>query len=359
MGKLGTSNIWMRKNLLINGDMRIAQWDDGTATGIGNGDTGYHTVDRWKFAEAGTIGGTCTMAQDESEIPSDTGFKTSLFIGCTAAEAAVGADEYAILYQSIEAQDLQHLLYGYDYPKTLTISFYIKAAVKSGTMTVFVTAPDASRSYLAEVSVTTSWARHTIVMPGDRLGQIDDDNGAGLNVGFCIFGGANYQGTADTWNSGIYVATSNQTNFWDAVLNELYITGVQVELGKQYTGFDFRPFEQELEMCERYLYKTYQLGTPIGGATNTGAWGYSHCRGSIDYRKYVTYGTTRMRTTPTVTFYSGSTGASGKIRNQTAGADVTMTSLDEGECGCADHDIGTSPTDGDRFQGQYACDAEL
>jgi hypothetical protein len=40
------------KNIIINGDMSIAQ--RGTsATGLGNGDSGYHTCDRWRFQESG------------------------------------------------------------------------------------------------------------------------------------------------------------------------------------------------------------------------------------------------------------------------------------------------------------------
>lgn len=364
MGKLSTpTNIFTRKNLLINGDMRIAQWSDGSVTGIGNGDTGYHTIDRWKFQEAGSIGGVATFDQTSADVPAGSGFQNVFQITPTTTEAAVAADEYAVLFQSIEAQDLQHLKYGEVFPRDLTLTFYLKIANSSGYICVYVNQPDADRIYMKEFEILADfWGRFTMTIPGDAYGTINDDNGAGLNVGFVLFAGSNYHSSStEQWNDTIlsHLCTSNQTNWWGNTANVFRLTGVQLELGKQSTDFEHWPLEHELSMCQRYLYKTYQINTPIGNATNTGAWGYNHCRGSIDYRTYVPYGPVRMRTTPTVTFYSGSTGASGKIRNQTAGADVTMTSLDEGECGCSDHDIGTAPTNGDKFQGQYACDAEL
>jgi hypothetical protein len=52
------------KNIIINGDMSIAQ--RGTsATGLGNGDTGYHTVDRWKLCRKQCTT-TCEFTQTQS-----------------------------------------------------------------------------------------------------------------------------------------------------------------------------------------------------------------------------------------------------------------------------------------------------
>ena len=48
--------------IIINGDMQIAQ--RGTsATELGNGDTGYHTVDRFQFREDGSPSCEFTMSQ--------------------------------------------------------------------------------------------------------------------------------------------------------------------------------------------------------------------------------------------------------------------------------------------------------
>lgn len=37
--------------------------------------------------------------------------------------------------------------------------------------------------------------------------------------------------------------------------NTWYITGLQVEVGKNATDFDHRPVGQELALCQRYYYR--------------------------------------------------------------------------------------------------------
>jgi hypothetical protein len=72
---LATQNALGVRNLIINGDMRIAQ--RGTsATGLGNGDSGYYTIDRWKFVEAGSPSAEVTMSQD-TDVPTGQGFANS------------------------------------------------------------------------------------------------------------------------------------------------------------------------------------------------------------------------------------------------------------------------------------------
>ena len=59
------------RNLIINGDMSIAQ--RGTsATGLTNGSTGYQTVDRFKLRGQNTDNWACTQSQEDvavSEAP--------------------------------------------------------------------------------------------------------------------------------------------------------------------------------------------------------------------------------------------------------------------------------------------------
>jgi hypothetical protein len=43
------------------------------------------------------------------------------------------------------------------------------------------------------------------------------------------------------------------------------ITGVQLELGSQATAFDWRPYGTELQLCQRYFWRTAPLGAAVGG----------------------------------------------------------------------------------------------
>ena len=53
--------------IIINGDMSVAQRAT-SVTGVGDGDTGYHTLDRWRFSEGGDNSTVFTMSQD-TDVP--------------------------------------------------------------------------------------------------------------------------------------------------------------------------------------------------------------------------------------------------------------------------------------------------
>lgn len=358
MAKLSDSNIFLRKNLIINGDFRIHQRDNNK-TNIGNGDSGYAHCDRWRFTEAGAIGSIFTIGQDVVQYPTLSGFKSSLKIDVTTAEAAVGVDEVVLIEQRIEAQDLQHLMYGESTARDVTLSFWILSTSTTGTMGVALNQNDAVRCYIQDIAVTDSWVKHELTFPGDTSGVITDDTGIGLRVSFCIFGGSNYQATADQWNSSTDFCTSSQTNFADSTATDIHIAGVQLEVGSRATEFEFRPVAIEQKLCERYFEKSYNINTNVAANPDySGSWGVTPCRAGTDYREDVRF-RTRKRVAPTLTFYSPESGASGKIRNTTAGSNIDFAIVDIGETGACDHNWGTATVDGNRYQGHYTADAEL
>lgn len=256
----------LRKNLLINGAMRIAQ--RGTSfSGLGNGDNATYTLDRWAFAETGTPNGVVTIAQ-VSELSAPEDFPNQMSIDTTTAESAVAADELIMVYQNIEAQDLQHLKYGQSDARDISLSFWLRSD-KTGTMGVGVYAPDATRSYITEISISnTNWNKYEITIPGQAgtSSGITNDNGAGLRVHFTLVGGSNWQGTPDQWNSANYCCGSNQTNFLDAVGNTIYLTGVQLEIGKAATEFEHLPYHEELKSCQRYYERWDDVSSEVVGA---------------------------------------------------------------------------------------------
>ena len=76
------------RNMLINGDMSIAQ-REVTSYAVGDGH-GYKNVDRWKVF-AGNTAGRATMQQN-TDAPS--GFNHSLKFSCTTADTSIAANEY-------------------------------------------------------------------------------------------------------------------------------------------------------------------------------------------------------------------------------------------------------------------------
>ena len=101
-----------RKNVLINGDMRIAQRGTSFAAAYG------YTLDRWGQYDNGAMVHTVTQ---DSDVP-DNQFNYSLKIDCTTADASIGAGDYAVLLQRIEGFNFRKFV-----GKTATLSFWVKA----------------------------------------------------------------------------------------------------------------------------------------------------------------------------------------------------------------------------------------
>ena len=120
------SNIVQSKNIIINGDMSIAQ--RGTSV-TGNTAGGYTTVDRWNTIL--TTAGTYTISQS-TDVPSGSGFANSMKFDCTTADASLAAGDNMRLQSKFEGQNLQYLKKGTSNAESLTASFWVKS-VKTGT----------------------------------------------------------------------------------------------------------------------------------------------------------------------------------------------------------------------------------
>ena len=251
---LATQNALGVRNLIINGDMRIAQ--RGTsATGIST--AAYKTVDRFKMtAGAGTS--VWSMTQD-TDVPSGQGFANSVRLNCTTAEATVV--DHIHLMQIIEAQNCQHLKYGTSNAEQLTLSFWVKSN-KTGTYVAWFYQVDDVRqtNKTYTIDAANTWEKKTITISSDTIGVIDNDNDQGLMVRWIL--GAASALTSGTSPDGTWEAYTDanayagQTvNLADSTSNYINITGVQLEVGDTATPFEHRPYDMELERCKRYYEK--------------------------------------------------------------------------------------------------------
>jgi len=246
------------RNLIINGDMKIAQ--RGTsASGLTNGSTGYHTVDRFQFVESGSPTSAWTMSQD-TDVPTGQGFANSLKMDCTTAQASLGTGDTLYLFHKIEGQNLQYLKFGTSSAESLTLSFWVKSN-KTGTYIAELYQTDATRavSYAYTVSSANTWEKKTITYVGDTSGQIDNDNDTGLQIAFWLATGTDRSsGTlATSWASvnnpdrGV-----GQVNLADSTSNYINITGLQLEVGEGASNFEFLPYDVQLQRCQRYYEET-------------------------------------------------------------------------------------------------------
>jgi hypothetical protein len=255
-----------RRNMVYNGDMQICQRDT-SVSGVGDGDSGYHVQDRWKYGEAGSPTAVVTMSQS-TDTPD--GFHSSLKMDCTTASGTPDADDVVYLLQWFEGQDLQGWNKGDAQARSVTLSFWVKTT-KTGTYIVNLYDADNTRhiSKAYTVNVTNTWEYKTLTFEGDTSGAWDNDNAGSLAVQFGLSTGTNYtSGTlATSWEA--YDATNlfvGQVNALDNTNNNFYITGVQMELGDTATAFEYEGYGENLARCQRY----YQ--SQGGESANAWAW---------------------------------------------------------------------------------------
>ena len=242
------------RNLIINGDMRIAQ--RGTSvSGISSSNT-CQTVDRFviRLSSAGTF----TISQD-TDAPS--GFSNSLKLVCTTANASLDSGAFSNIQQRIESQNLQHLAFGTSSAKQFTVSFWVKSS-KTGEAVLRVSNADGgvAQSQLYRINEANTWEYKTLTFTADTNNGFDNDNGVGLNLyWFTSAGTDRTSGTlhTSTWEpfAKSDEAAGQTINIADTVGNYINITGVQLEVGDTATPFEHKPYDVELARAQRYYYK--------------------------------------------------------------------------------------------------------
>jgi len=251
------------KNLIINGDMSQFQRATATTT-VTSGE--YQTADRFKLYENTDGAYTAELENLSVADQATTGQRTALELNVTTADGTIGASQFAAIYHPIEAQFLQHILYGTSAAKDLTLSFWVKSN-KTGTYCVAIDKND-NTAYRLPIEYTISsadtWEKKVIhISPtaGSTSlitasgAAIDNDNGTGMLVTFALAWGSNYQGTNNTWVTGNAYSTSNQVNWMDSTDNNFYITGIQLEVGSGASDFEHLPNDIQLLRCQRYCQK--------------------------------------------------------------------------------------------------------
>ena len=286
----GTDANWVGdpgKNLIINGDMRIAQ--RGTSF---TPTTEEYTLDRWEYAINST--GAVTVTKD-TDVPTGEGFSSSLKVDVTTADASIAAAEYSTLVHKIEGFNFAHLMYGTAAALAATLNFWVKSP-KSGIHTIGLvnSALNRSVSYEYTVASADTWERITVALTGDVIGTwIGETNGIGVRVYFNLAVGSDFHATTPgTWEAAAKFSTSNQVNCMDNTANNFFITGIQLEVGDVATDFEHRSIGIELASCQRYA----PVFDGEGGANEITTWG--QCTSTSQISIYLSF-TVEVRTPPT------------------------------------------------------------
>ena len=246
------------RNKARNGEMKISQ----RATTFSTTTSDKYLIDGWMTQHGSSGNLDCTVTQSND---APAGFSKSLKITPDSTNTPSGSQN-GMLAQRLEGQDLQDFAFGTSDAKTITVSWYAKtSATGAGNYTVKVEySPDGSQGNVYAVNklfaFTTSWTRYTYTIPATGTATsvgIVDSNVFGFRIEYHLFSGpddVHSQFTQWTSNSSpTYKVISGQKNFMDNTNNELYITGLQIEVGDTATSFEHKKISDELRDCQRYF----------------------------------------------------------------------------------------------------------
>jgi hypothetical protein len=249
---IGSGQAQGDKNLIINGGMTVDQRSSGSAqTGIS--DTSKFGVDRFQVRVDGSGSGRLT-SQQVTDAP--TGFKNSLKLTVTTADASPTSAEGYAIRQAIEGQNIYSLGLGTADAKTMTVSFWVKSSL-TGNFSLNVGNGDNTRVYgnLYAISSANTWEYKTVTLAGDTSGTWVTTNAAGLTVVFGLGGGSDRVVSANAWGTqsgNTKTFTTGATNVAGTVNATWQITGLQMEIGDVATPFEHESYATTLQKCQRY-----------------------------------------------------------------------------------------------------------
>jgi len=323
------------KNLIINGNFDI--WQRGinqtSYSGIG-------ADDRWR----NVIIGSTQQVTRESFSPGQTEVSGNpKYYSKTVANSVLAAGNLITKRQKIESVKTFA-------GQTVTLSFWAKADSPKNIATEFRqhfgNGGSPSSPILAigvtTHNLTTDWKKFvaTSYIPnidGKTLGTDNDDT---IQMMFWFDAGANHDYRTNS--------LGQQSGIFD-------IAQVQIEYGDQATEFEQRHIDTEIELCQRYYQKSYDLETVPGTIATNGPIAEPGTRNSIVNAPGTTFLTT-MRDIPTITLYAPNTGTLGSIQNS---IDEPTTATNIGTNGFTHVTITSGGTSSSWALYHYTADAEL
>jgi hypothetical protein len=235
----------VHKNRIINGAMVIDQRNSGASVTPADG---VYTLDRWR---AGASAASKFSVQQSSVAPA--GFNFSML--CTSLSSySLGTNDNFEMFQLIEGFNTADLGWGTANAQTVTLSFWVRSSL-TGTFGGSLQNSAFNRSYPFSyvINSANTWEQKSITVTGDTTGTwIGATNGAGLVLCIGLGSGSGRSGTAGTWAGSTFYNSTGATSVVGTSGATFYITGVQLEVGTQATGFEYRQYGTELNLCLRY-----------------------------------------------------------------------------------------------------------
>jgi hypothetical protein len=329
--------IYLPHNAIINPCMDVSQRNLGNSAALTTA-VAYAGPDRWAALQVGAAAG---IVQQWTGITA-TGMKNALRVGRNAGSAGTGN---IVAGQALETLD------SFRYAgKRCTFSFRVATGAQfSGASFIPYIACGQGTDQSLQLQIFTGWTTQSILL---NSAQTIAANAPWTNFNFQV------DIPASTTQLGfvLYYTPSGTAGADDSI----YLTDFRFyEANTDFTNYGlYRPYQQELAICQRYYEKSYDQGTALGAATANGI-----CTG-------VAWATTNMsgarwkvekRVVPTVRLWSRN-GTANKVDNAVGAGDIatTVTAAGIGTSGMHRIDnAGGSLVANSTYEFHYDADSEL
>ena len=242
-----------RRNKVINGAMQFSQRTT-SESGLSSSNT-VRVLDRYQVRINGT--GTWTVSQSTESPP---GFAHSMRWQCTTADASPGASDFMYMAHRFEGLNVQDLAKGTSSAKPVTVSFWVRSTVP-GSYSFRLVDNENNRQIGQNYTVNQAdtWEHKTMTFAGDMTGALTNDTTNRLSMMWWLGVGSD-RTSGDIPTSWETLTTADEAagqtaNIASSTSNNFYITGIQLEVGRNATEFEHRSYGEELALCQRYYQK--------------------------------------------------------------------------------------------------------
>ena len=273
--------------LIINGDMAIDQRNSGASLTITGNDV---SCDRWKFQ----VSQASKLTSEQNDSSGLANFNNYMRI-TTASAHTPATDEFFIVKQNIEGQNMTFLNFGSSDAQAITLGFYVRSSL-TGTFggAVYNQAGNRNHPFSYTISSANTWEFKTVNISGDTTGTWQKDNAIGMTLLFSLGANATRLNTAGTWTTTYSTGATGQVNMIETGSATWDVTGVQLEVGSfdsnSIPDFQFEDRGTSLARCQRYF-------TVIAPTGNYGVFGQFY---SGTHARFHTTLPTEMRAAPSI-----------------------------------------------------------
>lgn len=288
------------RNRLVNGDFRISQTlpsGSSTTSSVGCTTPCNPLVEPWIMNATG-VAFSGTYYTNSSAVP---GFNSYVIL------TGANSNTSAYIAQRIPATDAYDLA---STNVTISATLYCNSGLTIGWSLYY---PGSTDNYASETLITSGiWTATGTATRYSAVAAVSTSAVNGLELRLSPGNGAAF-------------GAASQCTF----------TGIQLEPGSYLTAFERLPFPAQLSRAQRFYECSYDYGTALGTITNNGisdlqAGSFASATFTINLPSVFK---TSKRADPVITYYSPTTGTSGKARDFVNSADITPASTIAGTSG--------------------------